>query len=431
MTNAINNATESEQKNELVLSKEATADAQLVYEQQKELEDVDRSLKKVLSDRPKKKQKWYSAFFTKLFFPFAYIYKCISGFAETKLRQLKLTTKMTVLLVFACTVMIAVCILFLVVSLRTQIKLDRDPDKIIRSLEISGIILMVIFAVLLAIFINTIVYVSIVPVKKITEQIEGISADDMQKRLSQVDSQEEIVALVKQINKTLDDLENSFDRQNNFVSDASHELKTPLAVINGYADLLSRWGKDDPAILAEAIEAISREAKFMEKLTKQLLLLARLGKFNLSPSKFDLGKVAKETVESYRVLNYPHDITCSCEKAMIFCDKNLVTEALRTLIDNAIKYTAGEGGKIKVTVKSCANAVSVSVEDNGAGISEADKDKIFDRFYRCDKARGREQGSSGLGLSICKSIVENSGGKISVKSTLGKGSVFTIVLPKK
>ena len=210
---------------------------------------------------------------------------------------------------------------------------------------------------------------------------------------------------------------------------SQYELKTPLSVIAGYANLLRRWGKDDPKILDEAVEAISRESENMKRIVDQLLWLAKLGNFTLSNSIFNLYETVGDIVDGYKTVKIKHDISLSGDPSITLnTDKNVLTEAVRTLVDNAIKYTPPTTGVIKIAVSRKNDCVEISVADNGIGISEADRAHVFERFYRCDKVRGRESGSSGLGLTICKSIVEMIGGRISVESELGKGSTFTITL---
>ncbi|MDE6397875.1 MAG: cell wall metabolism sensor histidine kinase WalK, partial [Clostridiales bacterium] len=190
-----------------------------------------------------------------------------------------------------------------------------------------------------------------------------------------------------------------------------------------------RWGKDDPAVLSEGIEAIARESENMQRIIEQLLLLARLGNFSLNATRFNLVEVVAEIAESYKMVDFTHAIVYRCHEDAITLetDKNLVTECVRALIDNAIKYTP-EGGRITVSCEMREGRAEICVEDTGVGIKEEDLPHIFERFYRCDKARGREKGSTGLGLSIAKSIVNTVGGEISVESTVGVGTKFTVTV---
>ncbi len=161
-----------------------------------------------------------------------------------------------------------------------------------------------------------------------------------------------------------------------------------------------------------------------------MLWLAKLGNFTVNNSVFNLYEAVSDVVDGYKTVNVKRDITLTGDPLVTLnADKNLVTEAVRTLVDNAIKYTPPQTGVIKIEIKRIEGGkVELSVSDNGIGISDADIAHIFERFYRCDKARGRESGSSGLGLTICKSIIEMMGGNIYVESEKGVGSKFVIEL---
>lgn len=296
-------------------------------------------------------------------------------------------------------------------------------------LIITSAVLVAVFIVLGAVLGGLSSQYMINPVRKITQRVNEISDDNISARLDPVDSQDELMELTGQINKMLDSLQEAFERQENFVSDASHELKTPLSVIAGYANLLRRWGKDDPKILDEAVAAISRESENMKRIVEQLLWLAKLGNFTLNMTEFNLYEAVSDIVDGYKTAGIKHEITLSGDASVTLnTDKNLITEAVRTLVDNAIKYTPPQTGEIDIVIKQTEGGVCMTVADNGVGISESDRAHIFERFYRCDKVRGRESGSCGLGLTICKQIIEMMGGKISVESELGKGSTFKIEL---
>ena len=299
----------------------------------------------------------------------------------------------------------------------------------ISTLIITASVLVVVVSVLYAAMVWITSQFMLKPIRTITESIDEVTGDNLSARLEQVDSQDELMELTNRINDMLNNLEQSFLRQQNFVADASHELKTPISVIQGYANMLRRWGKDDPKILDEGIEAIARDSENMKRIVEQLLLLARLGNFNLNSSRFNLSEVVEETVESYKMVDSAHEIVCVCDENAITVetDKNLFTECLRAIIDNAIKYTP-EGGGITVGCRMREKFAEITVADTGIGISAEDLPHIFERFYRCDKARGRAKGSTGLGLSIAKSIAETMGGEIEVSSNVGVGTTFTIKL---
>lgn len=361
-----------------------------------------------------------------VFFP---VTLCVMGFrALFKKLKLGITAKTTVVFTVVFGVMLIGYAAFILVSIGNLVGGVVTQDYM-RRLLITSAIVVLVFIVLGAVLGGFSSQYMIEPVRKITHRVKEISEENISARLDPVDSQDELMELTEQINYMLDSLQQAFERQENFVSDASHELKTPLAVIAGYANLLRRWGKDDPNILNEAVQAISRESENMKRIVEQLLWLAKLGDFTLNCTTFNLYETVSDVMEGYKLLNTGHELEMQGELSVTLnTDKNLLTEAVRTLVDNAIKYTPAENGVIKLYIECVEGGVEIAVQDNGVGISEADQAQIFDRFFRCDKVRGRESGSSGLGLTICKQIVEMMGGKISVESEKGKGSTFVIAL---
>lgn len=268
------------------------------------------------------------------------------------------------------------------------------------------------------------------PVRKMISKMDEITGEDMSARLDPLGTRDELAELGERINSMLDGIEESFRRQSNFISDASHELRTPIAVIRGYSDLLSRWGKTDESVLDESIEAIRAEAANMKTIVDRLLYLAKLGDFKLQIKRFDLAEAVSDVVSAYQLTVTDKEITSEINGDIpVRADRSLAVEMIRIITDNAIKYTPA-GGRIHITAKRAEDGGAlVSVADNGIGISEEDLPHIFDRFYRCDKARERKAGSTGLGLAIAKSIAEMTGGNITAKSMLGKGSEFTVYFP--
>ncbi len=341
--------------------------------------------------------------------------------------NLTLTAKMTIIYSIVFFLVLAAFTAFFIASLhRTS---GGVMSGYLRTLVITSTILVVVVSALYAATVWVMGQLMLKPIRSITDKIDDVTGDNLSARLDQVDSQDELMELTNRINEMLDNLEQSFVRQQNFVADASHELKTPISVIQGYSNMLRRWGKDDPGVLDEGIEAITRESENMKRIVEQLLLLARLGNFSLNSIKFNLVEVVSEITESYKLVDAAHKIEFNRKENAISVetDKNLFTECLRALIDNAIKYTP-EGGRITVGCAMRDDHAEITVSDTGVGISAEDLPHIFERFYRCDKSRGREKGSTGLGLSIAKSIVETMGGKISVDSDVGLGTTFKIKL---
>ena len=233
--------------------------------------------------------------------------------------------------------------------------------------------------------------------------------------------------------KAMIPLRAAYEKQRQFAADASHELRTPLAVVMASADLL----ESDPSIkspfLKQVIADVRDEVKKMTKLVSDLLIVARSDNkaLKLKPTKFDLGAVVAQTARLMQPLAEQKKITLVAEempKNMIYADEQKIRQLILILVDNAVKYTP-EGGCVTVHFcKAEKGKVAFVVADTGIGIAKEDQDKVFDRFYRVDKARSREMGGNGLGLAIAQEIVNMHRGNISLSSELGKGTTFVVTL---
>lgn len=261
------------------------------------------------------------------------------------------------------------------------------------------------------------------------DHIDDLSGDA---RISVRDS--ELSGLEAAVNNMLKRLAASQKKQIRFVDDASHELRTPIAVIQGYAHMLERWGKDDPAVMDEAIEAIETETAHMKTLVDQLLFLARgdMDRLVLAQERIDAAGLMRELHEEYEMIDADHEYVCPIPEdaapLYVVGDVTMLKQALRVLLDNAGKYTPKKG-TITLQVQRDGSEIRCSVADNGVGIPSDDLPRIFDRFFRGATARSGTQGS-GLGLSIAKWIVDTSGGRIDVVSAPELGTKMTIVLPE-
>ncbi|MGE6540269.1 sensor histidine kinase [Bacillus luti] len=228
-------------------------------------------------------------------------------------------------------------------------------------------------------------------------------------------------------------IQNSWEKQQQFVSDASHELRTPLAVIQSKTDVLFQSPSATIEEKAMDISTISKECRRLSKLVSNLLLLARSDSNQIEMDKktFGLDKLLEEIIEPYK------EIASYQEKAMILKverdisfmgDRERIHQMMVILLDNAMKYT-NEGGHIQIDCTQTSGSIRIQVKDDGIGVKEDDIPKLFDRFYQGDKARSTSEGA-GLGLSIANWIVEKHYGKILVESKWGEGTCFEVILPK-
>ncbi|MDD3270131.1 MAG: HAMP domain-containing sensor histidine kinase [Syntrophomonadaceae bacterium] len=269
------------------------------------------------------------------------------------------------------------------------------------------------------------------PIDHMTRTARSISFGDLNTRLDVVDSHDELKEMAETFNGMLERIQRSVEQQNVFVSDASHELRTPIAVIQGYANLLQRWGKEDRAVLDESVAAIKNESDYMKELVEKLLFLASADKQaqKLEMKPFSLSELLDEALKEARLIDSEHTISGDIsENMMVNGDRGLIKQALRIFIDNSLKYTPA-GGIIKLNGYTGSQQTMITIEDNGVGISTEDLPYIFNRFYKADKSRSREAGGAGLGLSIAKWIIEQHKGSIKVESDTNQGTKIIIVLP--
>lgn len=271
------------------------------------------------------------------------------------------------------------------------------------------------------------------PIHAISETAERLAAgNDFSMRIPQNGTRDELDALIHTLNHMLESLEDAFKRERRFTSDASHELRTPLAVVTSYAEnmlALSALTKEQQ----ESLSVILRECGRMNKLIGQMLSIARAqtGWLSFEPENVPVCEIIEGVASALneKMAERKMTFTCNADTAVsVFADQSLLTQLMLNLIENAIKY-GRDSGHIIVAVCDLPDSVQVAVSDDGIGISENDLPHIFDRFYRVDAVRDRS--GTGLGLSLSKEIAALHGGTLSASSTLGKGSQFTLLLPKR
>ena len=265
-----------------------------------------------------------------------------------------------------------------------------------------------------------------------TGEISNIDASRLDRRISVDSAQNELKALASAINQMLNRINDSYQSQVEFVSNASHELRTPISVIQGYINLLDRWGKEDEKTLQESIDAIKSEIEGMKELVEKLLFLARGDSETIVLQKelFDSCEIVEEIVREMQMIDEDHmfkmDMTIP---AYVEADKQLFKQAVRIVVDNSIKYTPS-GKEIILKVERNQGEVNITVQDSGIGIDSNDLPHIFDRFYRSDESRARKSGGAGLGLSIAKWIIERHGAYFEILSRINVGTRITIAFPE-
>lgn len=228
-------------------------------------------------------------------------------------------------------------------------------------------------------------------------------------------------------------IQNSWEKQQQFVSDASHELRTPLAVIQSKTDVLFQSPSATIEEKAMDISTISKECRRLSKLVSNLLLLARSDSNQIEMDKktFELDKLLEEIVAPYKeIASYQEkEMILKVERGVSFMgDRERIHQMMVILLDNAMKYT-NEGGHIQIDCTQMNSSIRIRVKDDGIGVKDEDIPKLFNRFYQGDKARSASEGA-GLGLSIANWIVEKHYGKILVESRWGEGTCFEVILPK-
>lgn len=266
------------------------------------------------------------------------------------------------------------------------------------------------------------------PITSMISTMRDIQGSGQFKRiLLPKESKDELYQMGDTFNKMMDLLEVNYEKQGQFISNASHELKTPLTVIESYASLLKRRGKEKPELFEESVQAIHSEAIRMKELTEQLLLLAKHDEqWKIELENLQLASIVDELVRSFQEA-YHRDIDFKAEdEVSVKADQQKFRQLFYILMDNARKYSEEA---IEVRIKKTPQNGVVEVLDRGIGIPAADLDKIFDRFYRVDKARTRKSGGFGLGLSLAKEIAEAMGAEIQMESMEGYGTKAKILLP--
>ena len=250
---------------------------------------------------------------------------------------------------------------------------------------------------------------------------------------AQISGRDEIAQIGQEFNSLTDRLQTTENARRRFVSDASHELKTPLAAIRLLTDSILQTDNIDPETTREFVADIGQEAERLSRITEDLLRLTRLDNSILDPPvTVDVLPVLEQVMRMMSLVAQEKGVDLTYEAAdgcTVLATKDEIYQVIYNLTDNAVKYSA-VGGTVQVSLMAAEDQVVLSVSDNGAGIPEEDLPRIFERFYRVDKARSRAAGGTGLGLSIVQDTVKKRGGTVSAANRAGGGAVFTVRWPE-
>ena len=325
-------------------------------------------------------------------------------------------------------------IVYIIDNKETVANLNAELFDIIIEAILIGLVISVLLSLLLA-------KTMVTPIQNLTKAAEKVASGDFSETVDNQAS-DEIGVLTRtfndmagQLESNIEDLKNAEQMRREFVANVSHELRTPVTSIRSYAETLTdAAGTMDPATEQHFLEVIVGESDRMTKIVQDLLMLSKFdaGSIAFDFADFSFEKSVRDVYDAQKLEAEKHHHTFELqfegELPMIRGDRARIEQVLINMISNAIKYTK-DGGRIRISAGQKDDSVWCAVRDNGIGIPKEDVDRIFERFYRVDKARSRESGGTGLGLSIAYEIVERHDGKIEVHSQQGKGTTITVMLP--
>ncbi|HCO92333.1 MAG TPA: sensor histidine kinase, partial [Phycisphaerales bacterium] len=329
------------------------------------------------------------------------------------------------------------CILGIV---RFALPLSRVQPEIrsIYRIVLFGAVAAVIIALIVAYFVSRSITL---PIRQMQETAQQIAKGDFGKRV-RIKSRDELGELAKSFNTMADELQHQMENlrrmdrmRTDFVANVSHELKTPLTLIRGYIETLEDRAMDDKKAATKFISIIKEHADRLANIVNDLLSLSELelSDDSVHKTEFDLKEIIDEISLGFghALADKKQMLTVSSQGGdlTIRADHDKIEQVFVNLIDNAVKYTK-ESGCIELSLVELDREVCVTVQDNGIGIPREHRERIFERFYRVDKARSRDLGGTGLGLSIAKHIVLAHNGKISIESEFNKGTKISVILPK-
>ncbi|AEV95380.1 HAMP domain-containing sensor histidine kinase [Pediococcus claussenii] len=272
------------------------------------------------------------------------------------------------------------------------------------------------------------------PINMVHETMVELENDPQtNSRIPNMKQNDELSDLATEFNNMVNRMQRYTEQQRQFVEDVSHELRTPVAVIEGHFKRLNRWGKDDPKIVDDSIESSLEETQRMKSLVSEMLDLTRADQIeiNYANETTDVVKLVTQVYNDFKMIHPEFKFMLDNDvmgDPIVQIYRNHFEQVLIILLDNAVKYS-GKRKEIHMSLSSNTQSVEIAVQDFGEGIAEDSAKQVFNRFYRVDKARSRDKGGNGLGLSIAQRLIEEYQGNISLESSLGHGSIFRIELP--
>ena len=325
-------------------------------------------------------------------------------------------------------------IIYIIDNKETVTDLNAEIFSIIIEAMAIGLVIAILLSLLLA-------KTMVTPIQSLTRAAEKVASGDFSESVEN-DARDEIGVLSRtfndmagQLERNIVDLQNAEQMRKEFVANVSHELRTPVTSIRSYAETLSETGRSmDPETEQRFLDVIVRESDRMTKIVQDLLTLSRFdaGSVAFDFQTFSFEKSVRDVYNAQllEAQKHGHNFGLSFEGALseIRGDRARIEQVLINMLSNAIKYTP-DGGRIRMTAGTKDDCVWCTVRDNGIGIPKQDQDRVFERFYRVDKARSRESGGTGLGLSIAYEIVQRHDGYMTLHSQKGKGTAITVTLP--